>query len=210
MSRQERPRIRKESVETAQRTRHCEYTGDMEDRRTGSGLLRRGWLRLVDGDRAWGSIDIRPDRFGVTRYRLVVYPPGISESERRRVRVARGWPLWGALVWVLCEIFLNNMTTPWIALAMSTAACLGSGLVAFTMAGAARTRVRAIAATVMAGYRDPTSVTARDRLEELAATLVDADDRLASGHISALQHEMVWWQVYDQMSPTMHPSGKGA
>ncbi|MDT7732729.1 MAG: hypothetical protein QOK45_2982, partial [Mycobacterium sp.] len=60
------------------------------------------------------------------------------------------------------------------------------------------------------GYRDPTSITARDRLEELAATLVDADDRLASGHISALQHEMVWWQVYDQMAPSMHPSGKGA
>jgi len=74
--------------------------------------------------------------------------------------------------------------------------------------------VGAIAATVMAGYRDPTSVTARDRLEALAATLVDADDRLASGHISALQHEMVWWQVYDQMwpssAPGMHPSGKGA
>ena len=62
----------------------------MDDERTGSGLLRRGWLRLIDGDRPWGSIDIKPDRFGVTRYRLVVYPPGISESERRRVRVARG------------------------------------------------------------------------------------------------------------------------
>ena len=38
----------------------------------------------------------------------------------------------------------------------------------------------------MAGYHDPVSVAARDRLEELAATLMDADDRLASGHISAL------------------------
>ncbi len=69
----------------------------MHDTREGSGLLRRGWLRLLDGDRSWGSIDIRPDRFGVTRYRLVVYPPGISESERRWVRVARGWPLMGAV-----------------------------------------------------------------------------------------------------------------
>jgi len=100
----------------------------MDDRRRGSSLLRQGWLRLLDGDRPWGSLDIRPDRFGVTRYRLVVYPPGISQSERRRVRVARGWPLWGALVWVMCEIFMNTMTTPWIALALSTATCLGSGL----------------------------------------------------------------------------------
>ena len=186
----------------------------MDDRRTGSGLLRRGWLRLLDGDRPWGSIDIRPDRFGVTRYGLVVYPPGISESERRRVRAARGWPLWGALVWVTCEIFLNNMTGPWTAFAISTAACLGFGMVAFAMAGAPRARVRTIAAMVMAGHHDPISVAARDRLIKLADTLMDADDRLTSGHISALQHEMVWWQVYDQMwpssAPGMHPSGKRA
>ena len=98
--------------------------------------------------------------------------------------------------------------------AVSTAACLGSGVVAVVMAGAVRTRVRTIAATVMVGYHDPISVAARDRLEELAATLTDADDRLTSGHMSALQHEMVWWQVYDQMSPSsapgMHPSDKGA
>jgi hypothetical protein len=186
----------------------------MDDRRTGSGLLRRGWLRLLDGDRPWGSIDVRPDRFGVTRYRLVVYPPGISESERRLVRAARGWPLWGALVWVICEIFLSDLTAPWTAFAVSMAAWLGSGFVAFAMAGAPRTRVRTMAAMVMAGHHDPISVAARDRLEELAATLIEADDRLTSGQISALQHEMVWWQVYDRMSPRaapgMHRSDKGA
>ena len=58
--------------------------------------LRRGWLRLLDGERPWGSLVVQPDRFGVTRYRLVVFPPGISEPERRWVRLARGWPMWGA------------------------------------------------------------------------------------------------------------------
>ena len=38
----------------------------------------------------------------------------------------------------------------------------------------------------------------------------EADELLTRGRISTIQHEMVWWQVYDQMSPTMHPSGKGA
>jgi hypothetical protein len=186
----------------------------MEDRRAGSGLLRRGWLRLLDGDRPWGSIDIRPDRFGVTRYRLMVYPPGISEAERRRVRVARGWPLWGALVWVTCEIFLSNLTGPWTAFAASTAAYIGAGLGAKVRAGEPRTRVRTMAAMVMAGQREPISGAARDRLEGLAATLLEADDRLTGGHISAIQHEMVWWRVYDQMSPSaapgMHRSDKGA
>ncbi|MGX9787544.1 DUF6611 family protein [Mycobacterium sp. MMS18-G62] len=178
------------------------------------GPLRHSWQRLIDGDRPWGSIDIRPDRFGVTRYRLVVYPPGISESERRRVRVARGWPQWGALVWIVSEIVLSHTIAPWAAFAMSTAAFLGSGLVAFAMAGTPRTRVRTMAAMVMVGFPDPVAGAARDRLETLAATLMEADDRLAAGHISAIHHEMVWWQVYDEMSPSdapgMHPSGRGA
>jgi len=186
----------------------------MDETREGSGPLRRGWLRLLDGERSWGSIDVRPDRFGVTRYRLVVYPPGISGSERRWVRFARSWPLLGAVVWMISEIFLSPMTGPWTALAFSTAAYVGGGLAAVAMAGAPRTRVRTMAAMMMAGHRDPISVAARDRLEGLATLLLEADDRLADGRISAIQHEMVWWQVYDQMSrsaaPGMHPSDRSA
>jgi len=185
----------------------------MYESRTSSGLLRRGWLRLFDGERRWGSLDIRPDRFGVTRYRLVVFPPGISESERRWVRVARGWPLWGALVWVVAEIWLSHVTGPWTAVAVSTAAYLGSGLVAVSMAGDSRRRVRTMGAMVMAGHHDPLSVALRDKLENLAGWLMEADEQLARGQISATDHEMIWWRVYDRMgppSPAVHESGKGA
>lgn len=178
-----------------------------------AGLLRRGWQRMLDGERLWGSIDIRPDRFGVIRYRLVVYPPGISEPERRRVRVARGWPLWGALVWIVCEIVLSHTIAPWAALAMSTSAFIGSGVAAVWMAGPPRTQVRSMAAMVMAGHPDPVSAATRDRLEDLATTLMNADERLAAGEISPAEHEMVWWRIYDEMSPAapgMHPSGRGA
>ncbi len=181
--------------------------------RTDSGLLRRGWRRALDGDRRWGSVDIRPDRFGMTRYRLVVFPPGISDSERRRVRVARGWPLWGALVWVFCEIWLSQMTGPWTALAASTAVYLGLGLVATAMAGEPRRQVRTIGAMVMGGHHDPVSSALRNKLENLAGALLEADEQLARGEISATAHEMTWWRVYDQMgpaSPAVHESGRGA
>ncbi len=171
----------------------------MNDLGNRTGLLRRGWLRLLDGDRPWGSIDIRPDRFGVTRYRLVVYPPGISESERRRVRVARGWPLWGALVWIICEIWLTHVLAPVVAFAVSTAAYVGSGMVAMAMAGVQRTRVRIMAAMVMAGHRDPISGAIRDKLEALAGCLMEADERLAHGEISPTDHELTWWRVYDEI-----------
>lgn len=183
----------------------------MNDQRPGSGVVRTALLRLIDGDRPWGSIDIRPDRFGVTRYRLVVYPPGISGPERRRIRAARGWPLWGALVWVICEIWLSRVTGPWTALTLSTAICLGLGVIAFAMAGPARTQVRTMAAMVMVGHYDPPSRVARDKLEAHATLLIEADERLKQGQISAAEHEMTWWHVYGQLEsarPAMHRSGQ--
>jgi hypothetical protein len=188
----------------------------MHDMRTRPGLVRRGWLRMLDGEFLWGSLDIRPDRFGVTRYRLVVFPPGISEPERRWVRLARGWPLWGALVWVMCEATLSQVTGAWTALIISTAACLAVGLTAMTMAGEARTKVRTIGAIVMAGYHDPVLAATRDKLKDLAATLVDADQRLEGGQISAAHHEMIWWRVYNELdsahsaAPGTYPSGRDA
>jgi hypothetical protein len=178
----------------------------VDDVRPKSGLVSWAWQRLLDGDRIWGSIDIRPDRFGVTRYRLVVYPPGISESERRRVRVARGWPLWGAVVWIVCEIFGSQLAGPWTALVASTSVYLGLGVIATMRAGEPRSRVRTIAATVMVGYFDPASAADRDWLQSLAVTLLEADERLARGEISATAHEMQWWRVYDQMASGHSPA----
>ena len=88
----------------------------------GSGVLRRGWLRLVDGACPWGSFFVCPDRMGVTRHRLVIYPPGINETERRRLRVWRGWPTWGALLWIASDGILTGPIGSRTALVISTAA----------------------------------------------------------------------------------------
>ena len=113
-------------------------------------------------------------------------------------------------MWIACEVYLSDVAAPWTALVIATVVCLGAGLVSFAMAGTPRARVRTMAAMVMAGHHDPISGAVRERLEELADTLLQADERLAGGHISAAQYELVWWQVYDQMSPSsapgMHPS----
>jgi hypothetical protein len=184
----------------------------MHDIQTGSGLLRRGVRRALDGDRRWGSIDIRPDRFGVTRYSLVVFPPGISEAERRRVRVARGWTLWAALVWVFCEVWLSQTTDPWTALVAATAIYFGLGLIATTRAGDPRRQVRTLGVMVMAGQYDPVTSAVRHKLENLAGALMEADEQLARGEISRTSHEMTWWRVYDRLgpaSPAVHESGTG-
>lgn len=163
------------------------------------GTLRLAARRLLDGDRPWGSIEIRSDRFGVTRCRLVVYPPGISDSERRRVRVARGWLLWGVMLWVLCEMWASQLTGPWTALAISTAVFLGTRLVAVAVAGDSRARVRTLDAAAMVGRHDPVSAAAVDKVKSLAVCLIEADDCLRDGRLSPTEHEMIWWGVYDEI-----------
>ena len=161
--------------------------------------LHRGWQRLLDGEHPWGSVDVHPDRFGMTRYRLVVFPPGISEQERRWVRLARGWPMWGALVWVACEVFLTQVTGPWTALTLSTSAYIGLGVVTMALAGVQRSQVKTMAAAVSVGCHDAQSAATRDKLSKLALTLMDADERLGRGQISASDHELTWWRVYDEI-----------
>jgi hypothetical protein len=165
------------------------------------GLLRRGWWRLVDGTYPWGSFVVCPDRMGVIRYRLVIYPPGIGAAERRRLRVWRGWPMWGALLWIVSCVILTGLIGPRPALLMSTAAYLGAGVAALLRAGDVRARVHMMRATVMTGRPDPVSRGARRKLKTLAATLIEADEHRQLGLISPIDYEMTWWQVYDQAQP---------
>jgi hypothetical protein len=168
--------------------------------------MRRAWQRLLDGDRPWGSIDIRPDRFGVTRYRLVVYPPGINESQRRRLRIWRGSPLWGALLWIVAQIVLSQFLDPWTALALASIVYIVSGAVALACAADLRSQVRTLGVTFMAGYSDRIAVDARNKLEAVAASLLEADERLRQGQISAADHELAWWQAYNQLTPGRSPA----
>jgi hypothetical protein len=171
----------------------------MHDVRSGSRTIS-AWRRLLGGDHPWGSVDVRPDRFGLTRYRLTVYPPGVTESERRRIRLARSWPMWAAPVWIICQIVAGQLTGPWEALAISTACYLGLGLAAVVMAGDQRGQVRTIGAAVLVGYDDPESAATVHKLKVLAARLIEADIRVQDGRLSPTEHELVWWSVYDSMA----------
>lgn len=154
---------------------------------------------LLDGSRVWGCVQIRPGRFGITYYRLVVYPPGLSTAERRLVRLARGWPLWGMLVWLLCELWLSGQMSPWPAFGVATAVYCATGAITLGLSGSAFHRVRTLCATTMAGYDDPGPQSARERLVVLAATLLQADERRDRGELTAVDHELIWWQVYNWM-----------
>lgn len=165
------------------------------------GRLERWCSQLLDGENRWGFVRIQVDRFGVTRYRLVVYPPGISDEERRRLRIWRGAPVWGAALWVVAEIVLQQLIGPWTALTIATGVVIAFAAVALARAGETRSMVRSMCVVTMPGHADSVTIASRTKLEALAEALLDADERVDAERMSRLVHEALWWHVYEQLAP---------
>jgi hypothetical protein len=161
----------------------------------------RWWSLMLDGRRVWGSLDISPSRYGVTRYRLTVFPPGIDSAERRLLRAWRAWPAWGAVLWLLTQLALGSVASPATAFIMSTAVYLGIGAVLFRRVASVRAQVRGVCVVRMAGFTDPRGAALYAELCSLTAALDDADTRLQQGVLSAAGHEAAWWRVYDRLGP---------
>jgi hypothetical protein len=169
-----------------------------------AGRMARWWSLVLDGRHDWGSVDVGPTRHGVTRTRLVVFPPGIDTVERRLLRAWRAWPAWGALIWVISQIVVGAFLTPGAAFASSTCAFLASGAILFARVSALRARVRTLAVVRIAGYADEHSAARHTELKLLVAALCHADDQREQGHWSAIDHEAAWWQVYDRLDQSHH------
>ena len=163
--------------------------------------LQRWCALLLDGENRWGFVRIQVDRFGVTRYRLVVYPPGISDVERRRLRVWRGAPAWGTALFVVLEIFLQPAIGPGPAFAVSAGTVLASAARALAKARNTRAMVRSVGVVTMPGYTNAAIIAARDELLAKATTLTSADERVDEERMSPLDHEALWWRVYEELAP---------
>jgi hypothetical protein len=165
------------------------------------GRLHRCLALLLDGENSWGFVRIQADRFGVTRYHLVVYPPGLNDDERRRLRIWRGAAVWSVALWLLLEITLHRVIGAWTTLAVSTATAIVLVVTALAKVGDNRTRVRAIAVLTMAGHTDAETMAERDELLSRAMALATADQQLREERLSPLEHEALWWRIYEQLAP---------
>ncbi|VEG51461.1 Uncharacterised protein [Mycolicibacterium aurum] len=170
-------------------------------------MLSNVFRRLLDGDAEWGSLTIQPDRFG-TRYLLVVYPPGITARDRRLVRLWRGWPVWGAVLWVLAEVTLLRCTGAWTALAVSTGILLGTGVATRALAGELRAQVRCVAATLLPRHYDPISGAACAAMAESADRLREARAWRIAGLTTPAEFETTWWKVYDSVGALASTAGR--
>ena len=161
---------------------------------------------MVNNAHVWGSFDVFPARYGVSRYRLVVFPPGICARDRRMLRLWRAWPVWGAALWLTVQILGVLAATPAAALIGGSMLYLGSGALTYALIGDARWQVRTISAVTMAGIRDAEMAEKYAALRRFARLLDRADLRLDEGQISPTEHEALWWQVYDAMGEMPEPT----
>jgi hypothetical protein len=163
--------------------------------------LSRARHSVLDGRHLWGSIEIGLPKQGFRHYRLVVFPPGVTVSDRRRIRQARAWPTWGAVTFVACLVGLSAALGPWTDLMTSAALWLGAGVVVFVRAGEARARVRTLSVVLVDRHYDPRTADTFALLASVAEQLTHADLLLARKEISATKHELIWGLAYDRLGP---------
>lgn len=155
---------------------------------------------MLDGTHRWGSFDAKVSHYGVRRYRLILYPPGISTVDRRLARLYRGWPLGGAALGLFAVIMLvNAVPSPRTLLAVTVAAYLSIRALLFVLAGPARVHVKSMSVLLMPGTADVHERRRYTEWKTLVQTLTRADDMLTSGALSPVEHEAIWWQAYDRL-----------
>lgn len=162
--------------------------------------VRAWWFRLLDGAQSWGSFDAMAGRYGLRRYRLIVFRPGISAADRRLLRLWHGWPLGGATVTMLAVILLGDpMASIRTTLLVAAAVYLTVGAVLFVLTAAARADVRSMSLVLLANQLGPDQRRRYAEWEGLVCLLTRAEDLLKAGAIDLTQHEALWWQAYDRL-----------
>ncbi len=171
----------------------------MDDGRRATVPPLRRWVQALDDVRPWGSLDVWPNRYGFRKYRLVVFPPWIGPTERRYLRLARSWPTWGCALWLILAVALSAFGGGWNTLVYPTGVLLLTGAITFVLARDAYSHTRTLTAALLAGHDDPKAAARFERLEALARTLLAADTMQGRGEITVVEHEAVWWMVYEAL-----------
>jgi Family of unknown function (DUF6611) len=168
--------------------------------RVASPRFRTWWLNLLDGGHLWGSFDAMIGRYGLRRYRLTVFPPGITAADRRLLRAWRGWPVGGAAVALLATMCLSEVIlTPMTTLVVCAGVYVVVGAALFVMSAAPRTQVRPLSVILIDGYSDPRSEAMYAEWEAVIEMLATADEMRERGELSSVEYEAMWWHAYNRV-----------
>jgi hypothetical protein len=170
-------------------------------RRSGLAAVRAAWRRLLDGAHPWGSFDATLGRYGLRRYRLVIFPPGISAADRRLLRLWRAWPIGGGAVALFAVMLVGG---PPSTVLVAAAAYLTVGAVLFVLTAGVRGGVRSMSLVFLTEELNSADRRRYAECVALVELLTRADHMLTTGAITLPQHEAVWWQAYDCLEVEAH------
>ena len=164
----------------------------------------RWFSRVLDGDRPWGSYDVKISQYAARRYRLIIYPPGTTIADRRLARLRRGWPLGGAALILFAIMIGDAVSSPYTLPAIAIATYLGISVLLSLLAGPNRVHVKSMSLILMPLTTDEDERRRHNEWKTLTHMLTRADDMLSTGAISPVEYEAIWWQAYDRLEDTTH------
>jgi hypothetical protein len=164
----------------------------------------RWFSRVLDGDRPWGSYDVKIAQYGVRRYRLIIYPPGTTTADRRLARLRRGWPLGGAVLILFAIMIGDAVSSPYTVPAVAITTYLIIRVLLSLLAGPKRVHVKSMSLVLMPVITDEDERRRHNEWKTLTHMLARADDMLSTGAISPVEYEAIWWQAYDRLEDTTH------
>lgn len=153
-------------------------------------------------------------RGGVVRYSLMVHEPGIDGRSRRLLWWWRAWPWLGA-AGLVALLVATALVLPAPAVLVIGGVAYGAGFACLAMlTRPERRRTRRLWAVEPSEPASAEEWLACARLKCLGNLMVEADEALAAGRITPVDHALVWSRVYSDLSvgqpatlPTLHPHG---
>jgi hypothetical protein len=165
-------------------------------RRANAGI-REAVRRLAEGSHRWGGISVSPSRFGITRYTLRIYPPGLDRHGRVRLRVADAWRVAEVPLGVGVFVAVSAGGSDLGAVAAASIVWLTGWSGTRWLTRRERPGVLELRGTAGLDASD-----ARELRELFAAvdTLTAADAALAEGALTGVEYELTWILAYDRAS----------
>ncbi|MCU1549865.1 MAG: hypothetical protein JWR36_425 [Glaciihabitans sp.] len=160
--------------------------------------------RILEGEHGWGRVEVAPvGRTVWSRYRVAVFPPGLSRSELRSLNFYYSWPIAGALAAVFAFAALGS-TWP-VVLDVLAVAAVYSGVFwgAATLTRDLRSRIRRVAAVIVQLEGRYETYGEADILFATLDGFSELDARQQAKAVTPAQYEAGWAQLYDAI-----PSGE--
>jgi len=144
----------------------------------------------------WGSLVGGPLRYGGRAYRLVVYPPGTDDRDRRLLSALEWWPKGGPPFAVVAFAILGDPAGVPTSVGLAVALFLGPYLWLRHTVRRQRRDLAVVDADYLLEPATPEELDRCRRLVSMSSTLVDAERAFDRGELTPVDFQRIWGDVH--------------